>query len=132
VTHLAPPGADYASATASVTALHKAGVPVLAGTDANDSPLIPGGVPHGMSLHRELELLTGAGLSPVDALRAATVTPATVFGLADRGVIGPGKRADLVLLDGDPLADIRATRSIRRIWIGGIEIEPAGAGQAPR
>jgi imidazolonepropionase-like amidohydrolase len=132
VTHLAPPGADYASATASVTALHEAGVPVLAGTDANDSPLIPGGVPHGMSLHRELELLAGAGLSPVDALRAATVTPATVFGLTDRGVIEPGKRADLVLLDGDPLADIRATRSIRRIWIGGIEIEPAGAGQAPR
>jgi imidazolonepropionase-like amidohydrolase len=128
--HLAPPGADYASAKASVAALHEAGVPILAGTDANDSPLIPGGVPHGQSLHRELELLTGAGLSTVDALRAATVVPATVFGLADRGVIEPGKRADLVLLDDDPLADIRASRSIRRVWIGGVEAGPAGeAGQ---
>jgi imidazolonepropionase-like amidohydrolase len=129
VSHVAPPGADYARAAASVAALHEAGVPVLAGTDANDAPLIPGGVPHGQSLHRELELLTGAGLSTVDALRAATVAPATVFGLADRGVIEPGKRADLVLLDDDPLADIRATRSIRRIWIGGAEVGPVEAGQ---
>jgi imidazolonepropionase-like amidohydrolase len=57
-------------------------------------------------------------------LRAATELAATVFGLADRGVIEPGRRADLVLLDGDPIADIRA---IRRIWIGGIEHEPGGA-----
>jgi len=129
VAHVAPPGADYASAKASVAALHQAGVPILAGTDANSSPLIPGGVPHGISLHRELELLTGAGLSNADALRAATAVPAQVFGLADRGVIEPGKRADLVLLDADPLADIRATRSIRRIWIGGIEVGPDGTGQ---
>jgi imidazolonepropionase-like amidohydrolase len=128
VSHLAPPGADYANAKASVAALHEAGIPILAGTDANDAPLVPGGVPHGESLHRELELLTGAGLSTVDALRAATAAPATVFGLADRGRIEPGKRADLVLLDDDPLADIRATRSIRRIWIGGIEIDPAEGG----
>jgi imidazolonepropionase-like amidohydrolase len=128
VSHLGPPGADFGNASASVAALHKAGVPVLAGTDANASALIPGGVPHGESLHRELELLTGAGLSTVDALRAATAAPATVFGLADRGVIEPGKRADLVLLDDDPLADIRATRSIRRIWVGGIEHDPTEAG----
>jgi imidazolonepropionase-like amidohydrolase len=128
VSHLAPPGAEFGNASASVAALHEAGVTVLAGTDANASALIPGGVPHGMSLHRELELLTGAGLSTVDALRAATAAPATVFGLADRGVIEPGKRADLVLLDDDPLADIRATRSIRRIWVGGVEQDPAEAG----
>jgi imidazolonepropionase-like amidohydrolase len=129
VAHVAPPGADFGNATASVAALHDAGVPILAGTDANSSPLIPGGVRHGTSLHRELELLTGAGLSAADALRAATVVPARVFGLADRGVIEPGKRADLVLLDADPLADIRATRSICRIWVGGIEAGPAGTGQ---
>jgi imidazolonepropionase-like amidohydrolase len=123
VSHVAPPGADFGNATASVSVLHEAGVPILAGTDANDAPLIPGGVPHGMSLHRELELLTGAGLSTVDALRAATVLPATVFGLADRGIIEPGKRADLVLLDGDPIADIRASRRVHRVWIAGTEVQ---------
>jgi imidazolonepropionase-like amidohydrolase len=123
VSHVAPPGADFGNATASVASLHEAGVPILAGTDANDAPLIPGGVPHGESLHRELELLTAAGLSTVDVLRAATALPAMVFGLADRGIIEPGKRADLVLLDGDPIADIRATRSVRRVWIAGTEVQ---------
>ena len=121
------PTSTWCSANASVAALHEAGVPILAGTDANASALIPGGVPHGASLHRELELLAGAGLSTAEVLRAATELPATVFGLADRGGIEPGRRADLVLLDGDPIADIRATRFIRRIWIGGIEHEPAEA-----
>jgi imidazolonepropionase-like amidohydrolase len=122
VANLAPPGADYANAQASVTALYRAGVPVLAGTDANDSPGTPSWVPHGESLHRELELLVEAGLSTLDALLAATALPARYFGLPDRGTIEPGKRADLVLIDGDPLADIRATRSISRIWCGGHEV----------
>jgi imidazolonepropionase-like amidohydrolase len=105
--------------------LRDAGVPIVAGTDANASTQIPANVPHGESLHRELELLVEAGLSPLEALRAATVLPATYFGLADRGRIEPGLRADLVLLDEDPLAKISATRSIRRIWIGGVERAPA-------
>jgi imidazolonepropionase-like amidohydrolase len=125
ITNIAPPGADYSHARASVGTLHDAGVPILAGTDANASTLIPANVPHGESLHRELELLVEAGLSALDALRAATVLPAACFGLADRGRIAPGLRADLVLVDQDPLADISATRSIRRIWIGGVEREPA-------
>jgi imidazolonepropionase-like amidohydrolase len=126
VAKVAPPGADYAHARASVAELHQAGVPILAGTDAHGaSPLIPADVPHGESLHRELELLADAGLPAVDVLRAATVLPARYFGLAGRGSIEPGGRADLVLLDGDPLADIRATRSIRRIWCAGIEHKPA-------
>jgi imidazolonepropionase-like amidohydrolase len=128
VTNIAPPGADYAHARASVRALHQAGVPILAGTDANDSPGTPAGVPHGESLHRELELLVDAGLSTQEVLLAATALPARYFGLSDRGVIEPGKRADLVLIDGDPLADIRATRSIQRIWCGGIEHQPADFG----
>ena len=78
-------------------------------------------------LRRELELNDGAGLSTADVLPAAGPTSGHGVGLADRGVIEPGRRADLVLLDGDPIADIRATRSIRRIWIGGIEHEPAEA-----
>jgi len=129
VANAAPPGADYANARASVAVLHKAGVPILAGTDANDSAGTPARVPHGESLHRELELLADAGLSALEVLLAATALPARYFGLSDRGAIEPGKRADLVLIDGDPLADIRATRSIRRIWCGGIDHEPADCGR---
>jgi imidazolonepropionase-like amidohydrolase len=124
VQQLAPPGAAYANAQASVSALYQAGVPVFAGTDANAAPGSPASVPHGASLHRELELLAEAGLSAADVLRAATEGPARYFGLADRGRIEPGLRADLVLLDGDPLEDIRATRSIRRVWCDGIEVQP--------
>jgi imidazolonepropionase-like amidohydrolase len=132
VANLAPPGADYANARASVTVMHRAGVPVLAGTDANDSPGTPSRVPHGESLHRELELLVEAGLSTLDALLAATTRPARYFGLPDRGTIEPGKRADLMLIDGDPLADIRATRSIRRVWCGGVEVAVVAAADETR
>jgi imidazolonepropionase-like amidohydrolase len=129
VAGLGLPAEDYQRARDSVAAWHAAGVPVLAGTDANDTPGIPARVPHGDSLHHELELLAGAGLSPAEVLLAATSLPARYFGLTDRGVIEPGKRADLVLLDGDPLADIRATRSLSRIWCGGVECAPAQTGK---
>jgi imidazolonepropionase-like amidohydrolase len=124
VEQLAPPGAAYANAQASVSALYQAGVPIVVGTDANAAPGSPASVPHGESLHRELELLAEAGLSALDVLRAATEEPARYFGLAGRGRIEPGLRADLVLVDGDPLADIRASRSIRRVWCDGIEVQP--------
>ncbi|MFB8002251.1 amidohydrolase family protein [Nocardia sp. NPDC056000] len=111
----------FAAALTSVGALHAAGVPILAGTDANRTPGVPFHPEPGRSLHHELELLVRAGLSTIDALNAATALPARHFGLTDRGVIAPGMRADLVLLDGDPVADIRATRAIRGIWCGGVE-----------
>jgi imidazolonepropionase-like amidohydrolase len=114
-------GPSYESARDSVAELRRAGVPILAGTDANAGPGIPFSPRHGESLHDELELLIEAGLSNVEALRAATVLPAQHFGLHDRGVIEPGRRADLVLIDGDPIADIRATRQIRRVWCAGVE-----------
>jgi imidazolonepropionase-like amidohydrolase len=114
-------GPSYESARDSVAKLHRAGVPILAGTDANTGPGIPFSPRHGESLHGELELLVDAGLSTVEALRAATVLPAQHFGLSDRGVIEPGRRADLVLIDGDPIADIRATRQVRRVWCAGVE-----------
>ena len=114
-------GDDYAHAKASVTAMYKAGVPILAGTDANAAPHAPANIVHGESLHSELELLVDAGLSTIDALRAATSLPAKYFALHDRGVIEPGRRADLVLVAGDPIKDIRATRQIRQIWCGGVE-----------
>lgn len=98
----------------NVRLLHEAGVPILAGTDV---------ATHGVSLHRELELLVLAGLEPRDALQAATANGARAFGLTDRGRIAPGLRADLVLVQGDPTANIKATRAIQRVWKGGVELE---------
>lgn len=98
----------------AVARLHEAGVPLLAGTD---SP-VPG-IAHGVSLHRELELLVESGLSPSEALTAATFTPAREFGLHDRGRVAKGLRADLVLVKGDPTADIRALHNIQGVWVGG-------------
>jgi imidazolonepropionase-like amidohydrolase len=113
----------YENARDSVAAMYKAGVPILAGTDAHTEPGSPFSVKHGTSLHEELELLVEAGLSNIDALRAATCLPAKYFGLGDRGVIEVGKRADLVLLAGNPIEDIRATSSIQRVWCAGIEVK---------
>lgn len=104
----------YSLAEENVRRLAQAGVTLLAGTDAPN----PGTV-FGASLHRELELLVRCGLSPAQALAAAMSEPARVFGLPDRGRVGTGLRADLVLVSGDPLEDITATRSIERIWRGG-------------
>lgn len=115
---------DYGHARSTVAAQHRAGVPILAGTDANAAPGSPVPVAHGEALHHELELLVDAGLSATDALRAATSLPARHFRLTDRGGIGPGLRADLVLVDGNPLEDIRATRNIRRVWCKGTEHVP--------
>ncbi|KAB8159451.1 amidohydrolase family protein [Streptomyces sp. 3MP-14] len=123
--NLGIPGYDYANAEAGVAELHRAGARVLAGTDANLTPGIPVQPAYGDSLHHELELLVAAGLSTREALRAATVLPAQSFRLRDRGEIRPGYRADLLLVDGDPLADITATRAVRRVWVGGAEHAPA-------
>jgi len=98
----------------TVRRLRDAGVPVLAGTDAPNP-----GTAHGVSIHREMELLVEAGMTPQQALAAATSVPARAFRLKDRGRIAPGLRADLVLVTGDPLKDITATRAIVRIWKGG-------------
>ncbi|MCJ1287499.1 hypothetical protein MMC26_006851 [Xylographa opegraphella] len=114
------PGLNYEPARASVTALYEGGVHILAGTDANTFEGSACPVQHGESLHRELELLVAAGLTNVDALRAATVLPTRFFGLKDRGAIEVGKRADLVLIEENPLEDIRATRSIVAVWCGGV------------
>lgn len=95
----------------AIPPLSAAHVPILAGTDAGN----PGTAP-GASLHGELEYLVEAGLTPQQALVAATSAPATAFHLADRGRIAPGLRADLLLVNGDPTADIKATRDILAIW----------------
>ncbi len=91
--------------------LHQAGVPILAGTDVADVRAA-----HGLSLHAELAALVDAGLSPTEALTAATRAPADAFGLTDRGRITPGSRADLLLVANDPTTDIDATTDITGIW----------------
>jgi imidazolonepropionase-like amidohydrolase len=96
-----------------------AGVPIVLGTDANQAPGVPANVPYGESAHRELELLVEAGLTPAEALHAATGAAADRFGLPDRGRIAPGLRADLLLVDGDPTTDITATRAILAVRLTG-------------
>src|SRR5690606_21521436 len=110
---------------ASVAALHVAGVTILAGTDAGNP-----GTTHGASLHGELELLVRAGLSPAEALNAATAATADAFGIDDRGRIAPGLRADLLLVDGNPLADVTATRAIDTVWKNGYAVGRTAAGAA--
>ena len=106
-----------------IMALHRAGVDILAGCDVSDPIPSLGGLAPGASLHRELQLLVAAGLSPVEALRAATSTPARRFGLGDRGRIAPGLRADLVLVDGDPTVNISDTLSISAVWRQGVQLK---------
>ena len=118
---LPPMNYNYTAAAESVTVLYKAGVPILAGSDAHSQANLPFQVPFGNSMHRELELLVQAGLSNVDALRAATVLPAKHYGLGDRGRVLPGMRADLMLVGGNPLGNISHTRDIKRIWVAGVE-----------
>jgi imidazolonepropionase-like amidohydrolase len=114
------PGAAYAHAEENLARLHAAGARIVAGTDANDVPGRPAAVLHGASMHLELELLVRAGLTPTEALAAATSRAADVFALADRGRITPGRRADLLLVEGDPPADVTATRDLRTVWRHGV------------
>jgi len=95
-------------------AMVKAGVPVLAGTDAGNP-----GTQYGISMHRELAALVDAGMTPSQALTAATSAPAKVFKLGQRGRIAKGYKADLLLVDGNPTADILATRRIVEVWKDG-------------
>jgi len=112
------PSEKYAEQT--VAQLKAAHVPILAGTDAPNP-----GTSHGASLHRELELLVRSGLTPEEALTSATSAPAARFHLDDRGVLAPGKRADLLLVKGDPMEDIKATRDIVSVWKVGVEDDRA-------
>jgi hypothetical protein len=116
---------SYAAAEKSVKQLMAAGVPILAGTDAGNP-----GTSHGAALHRELELLVLAGMTPTQALASATSVPAKAFRLTDRGRIATGLRADLLLVNGDPTADITATRDIAGIWKDGVRADRAAYAKA--
>ncbi|MCO4251224.1 amidohydrolase family protein [Pseudarthrobacter raffinosi] len=113
-------GPGYQNASASVAAMRAAGVMIAAGTDANRAPFVPFSPVLGESMHDELQLLVDVGLSPTEALRSATSTAAALFGLEDRGSVREGSRADLLLVIGDPTADIAATRNIDQVWAAGI------------
>ncbi|KAH8889245.1 hypothetical protein GQ53DRAFT_748343 [Thozetella sp. PMI_491] len=115
------PNATFAAASESVARLYKAGVPILAGTDGNVQAGVPANVLFGSSMHDELQNYVDAGMTPVDALNSATIVPAKYFGLSDRGAIKEGMRADLLLVDGDPTAEIGVTRNIAGVWVGGIQ-----------
>jgi imidazolonepropionase-like amidohydrolase len=108
-----------------VPELAAAGVPLLAGTDTGTPSLVPG-----FALHDELELLVRAGLTPAQALRAATLEPARYLGREDeQGTIEPGKVADLVLLDADPLRDITNTTRIDSVVVRGCLLDGAARGR---
>ena len=98
-----------------VNKMHQEGVKIIAGTDTPIGYLTPG-----YSLHKELELLSEAGLSNMDVLRSATITPAEFFGMENQmGTIEVGKLADLVILDKNPLMSISNTQSIHRVTAKG-------------
>ncbi|HYL92740.1 MAG TPA: amidohydrolase family protein [Alphaproteobacteria bacterium] len=105
-------------AVEAIKQLKAAGVPILAGSDAPNP-----GTLHGVTMHGELRLLVEAGLTPAEALAAATSAPAKAFHIPDRGSIAPGMRADLVLVKGNPDENILATRNIVAVYKRGIEAD---------
>jgi len=110
---------DFEAPTRTLGVLYRFGAPILAGSDASTEP-DQENQPLESALHEELALLVKSGLTPLDALRAATLNPAKFFGGTDSlGTVAQGKLADLVLLDADPLADITNTRKIRAVVANG-------------
>ena len=109
---------DFAVGQQNLKKIFDDGVNVGFGTD---SGALPGRIP-GFAEHRELELMVEAGLTPMQAITAATGENAKLLHLADRGTIAAGKRADLLVLDADPLADIRNTRRIVAVYHDGRSI----------
>ena len=108
----------YFNAEETVKLLHKRGVTILAGTDANPGSFAPA-VAYGTSVHREMELLAKAGLTPVEVLASATGKTAEVFGITDIGTIKTGNRAVLMLVKGRPDKEITDTINIKQVWIDG-------------
>ena len=103
--------ARMAQTLAVIGALHRAGVTIVAGSDTG---LV------GYGLHREIELYVEAGMTPLEAIQSATIVPARAMGLdRDSGTVEVGKRADLILVDGDPLQDIKALRRVTRVIANG-------------
>jgi imidazolonepropionase-like amidohydrolase len=80
----------------------------------------------GYGLHREIELYVEAGMTPLEAIQSATIVSARAMGLdKETGTVEAGKRADLILVEGNPLADIRDLRKVSRVIVGGRMYDPA-------
>jgi imidazolonepropionase-like amidohydrolase len=108
--------------------LYAAGARIAAGTDAGNI-----GTPHGPALHREMELMMQAGMRPFDILISATRNAAAVMGKdKEVGTLQKGKLADIVLLDADPVRDIRNTQKIFRVMKAGQWVEIGPPPQPPR
>ena len=109
----------------NVRRLHETGVTILAGSDMQT------GVFPGAGLHRELHLLAESGLTPAQAIRSATLDAARFLADGkepDFGVVAEGKRADLLLVDGDPTQDLDALARIRAVIKGGVVLERRAIG----
>jgi imidazolonepropionase-like amidohydrolase len=99
--------------------LFKAGILVAMGTDSGATPIRA----QGFSEHLELELMVQAGLTPLEAIRVATVNSARLLRIdADRGTLEAGRRASFLVLDKDPTADIRNTRTLSAVWSDGVKV----------
>jgi imidazolonepropionase-like amidohydrolase len=104
-------------ARGNLVRLHAAGVPIAFGTDSGPAARFPG-----YFEHLELWMMVEAGLSPSEALRSATSTAAACAGFEDVGTLATGQLADFLVLAEDPFLDIRATRSLERVFVGGVEV----------
>ena len=110
----------------AILQLHEAGVPMVLGSDSGNWPVFPYEF-HGPTTLRELELLVDGGLTPLEAITAGTLTAARMLGVEeDQGRVAVGQRADLRVVDGDPLADITAARNIQWVIKDGEARTPRG------
>jgi imidazolonepropionase-like amidohydrolase len=120
--NLARQRTEYDRAARNVARMAAAGVTLVLGTDSGTSAHYPG-----IWEQQELELHVAAGIAPMRVLQMATINSARVLGVADRfGSLEPGKAADFIVVDGDPLVDIKTMRRISRMWMNGREVERQG------
>jgi imidazolonepropionase-like amidohydrolase len=110
-------GAQFNALLETVRILHQAGIPMVAGTDQ----AVPG-----FSVDREIELYVKAGFTPTEAIQAATLVPARAMGMEqESGTVEPGKRADVILVNGNPLENISDIRKVDTVFSGGKMYKPA-------
>lgn len=109
---------DYEDAKEAVALLHSLDVPILVATDSSDSFFVPQ-LKHGETLHKEMELLAEAGLTPQEVMQGATAKATKAFGISEAGTIAPGMKATMVLVKGRPDKDITDSTKIVQIWVDG-------------